>query len=256
MIKPPKQSSYKSYIFIEKRYKIEEVLKHYTKEQIKINFDGHLVNMSSKRYELFKNKGCICSECGREGRFFLLQKSNSSSRNNTYHFGLWSEDLVQMTKDHIVPKSLGGTNTLENFKTMCEICNSKKGNTCTDKDLIEGKIKEGILISSTLKNINSKEYKILKDKIYKFAKELKTNDKLFLKYKKEISLFMSENHINPYLNKDIIPNEILNKITYMENFYLKIIAFANGNISLKNNAFIGLPKSIRQDLIETYKYIN
>lgn len=35
---------------------------------------------------------------------------------------------VLMTKDHIVPKSLGGRNCLENYQTMCCVCNCNKGN--------------------------------------------------------------------------------------------------------------------------------
>ena len=34
-----------------------------------------------------------------------------------------------MTKDHIIPKSKGGPDCIENFQTMCEECNKKKKNT-------------------------------------------------------------------------------------------------------------------------------
>ena len=37
-----------------------------------------------------------------------------------------------MTKDHIVPKSKGGPDCIENFQTMCEECNKKKKNTMPD----------------------------------------------------------------------------------------------------------------------------
>lgn len=35
---------------------------------------------------------------------------------------------VMMTKDHIIPVSKGGKNTLENYQTMCRKCNVQKGN--------------------------------------------------------------------------------------------------------------------------------
>ena len=34
-----------------------------------------------------------------------------------------------MTKDHIIPRSKGGPDCIENFQTMCEECNKKKRDT-------------------------------------------------------------------------------------------------------------------------------
>jgi hypothetical protein len=47
------------------------------------------------------------------------------------HFNLYAEEdarLILMTKDHILAKSKGGQDVLENFQTMCAICNNLKGN--------------------------------------------------------------------------------------------------------------------------------
>lgn len=35
----------------------------------------------------------------------------------------------ETTLDHIYPKSLGGSNTFDNFQIMCGTCNSLKGST-------------------------------------------------------------------------------------------------------------------------------
>lgn len=35
----------------------------------------------------------------------------------------------QATKDHVVPKALGGTNTLDNYVLACQSCNNDKGTT-------------------------------------------------------------------------------------------------------------------------------
>lgn len=54
----------------------------------------------------------------------------------TPHFNLYAPGLpgwhnkpwVLMTQDHIVPKSRGGATMMSNLQTMCEKCNSEKGN--------------------------------------------------------------------------------------------------------------------------------
>jgi len=35
----------------------------------------------------------------------------------------------QATKDHVVPKGLGGSNTLDNYVLACQTCNNDKGTT-------------------------------------------------------------------------------------------------------------------------------
>jgi len=40
---------------------------------------------------------------------------------------MYSGDIL-MTKDHIVPVSLGGKDSLDNLQTMCYRCNRSKGN--------------------------------------------------------------------------------------------------------------------------------
>jgi len=45
---------------------------------------------------------------------------------------------VLMTIDHILPKSRGGGNNINNYQPMCQPCNSKKGNKVgiNDTDLL------------------------------------------------------------------------------------------------------------------------
>lgn len=89
----------------------------------------YYVNLNSQRLILFKAKGVICVSCGLVGEFFALERQDVENP----HFNLYGVDEegdeVLFTKDHIIPKSKGGPNTLANFQTMCYPCNSLKGDS-------------------------------------------------------------------------------------------------------------------------------
>ncbi len=143
-IKPKKKRVKKikrGYIRIGK-YEINEVLgfvgpykKSYMGEDENGKIISAKVKMGSQRYELFKNKGVVCVICGLAGEFFYLEKQGESYGDHefsSYHFNLYGYnekgEEVMLTKDHIFPKSKGGANELENYQTMCTVCNSNKGN--------------------------------------------------------------------------------------------------------------------------------
>ncbi|MNJ90201.1 HNH endonuclease [compost metagenome] len=114
-------------------YSIEEVLSkivpiNVDKKESKVDFDGDMIPMSSHRYHNFKEHGVVCVCCGIKGEYFVKERSKGSI---SYHFNLYAIDEnkneVLMTKDHIVAKSQGGPNRLENYQPMCTICNKEKG---------------------------------------------------------------------------------------------------------------------------------
>lgn len=89
-------------------------------------FDGFPVKTYSQRYALFLTS-TKCAECGLEANCYILERSKDAS---TYHFNLYYKDNdkeVLFTKDHIIPASKGGHNTLNNYQTMCSPCNYRKG---------------------------------------------------------------------------------------------------------------------------------
>lgn len=95
-----------------------------------VNFDGDMIYGNSHRYQTFFTKGTKCACCGLEGKYFAKEKCKDVNR---YHLNLYGVDEngneVLMTKDHILPKSKGGRNHLDNYQTMCIRCNMLKGNT-------------------------------------------------------------------------------------------------------------------------------
>lgn len=42
---------------------------------------------------------------------------------------------VLMTRDHIIPRSLGGINDVKNLRVGCQPCNSARGNSMNEEDL-------------------------------------------------------------------------------------------------------------------------
>ena len=105
----------------------------FNKRKTRIMFQGDEIKTTSQRYQLFFTKGMRCVNCGIEGRFFAKEKTLNDQR---YHLNLYAVNAigqeVLMTKDHIIPKSKGGKNKLENYQTMCMVCNAKKGNKCDE----------------------------------------------------------------------------------------------------------------------------
>lgn len=96
-----------------------------------IDFDGDPLKANSQRYRLFFTKGFCCVKCGIEGKYFAKER-DTNSNSDKYHLNLYAIDEngeeVLMTKDHIIPRSKGGNNKIDNYQTMCTRCNNKKGN--------------------------------------------------------------------------------------------------------------------------------
>lgn len=91
--------------------------------------DGDLINFSSSRLQTFARKGIICARCGIEGEFFIKEKNHE--RDKYWHLSFYAIDgyknFILMTKDHIIPKSKGGKDHIDNFQPMCYLCNQDKG---------------------------------------------------------------------------------------------------------------------------------
>ena len=123
---------------MEKKYSIEEVYDIIGEEHLlrknergrqydkckDVIVEGYKVRLNSLRYMTFYQKGTTCVCCGKKGAYFKLDGTTEGRR----HFNLYAADGTLMTKDHIVPRSKGGKNNVDNMQTMCFACNVKKGN--------------------------------------------------------------------------------------------------------------------------------
>lgn len=97
-----------------------------TDKKIKLSGYDKEVGLNSLRIVLFK-KHKTCVICGIVGSFLALECNNDE----TAHLNMYGLDLngreILMTKDHILPKSKGGKDILENMQVMCVDCNVAKG---------------------------------------------------------------------------------------------------------------------------------
>jgi hypothetical protein len=84
----------------------------------------HTKYANHRRLRVFHNKGRVCvnEHCKKEGVFLIKAKNSAGG----FHVDLYTKDFEMMTIDHIIPKSKGGENTLENLQPMCHTCNTVK----------------------------------------------------------------------------------------------------------------------------------
>jgi hypothetical protein len=97
--------------------------KHTLIEELSIS-DLQVKFADHHRLGVFARKGCVCVTCGKVGTRLL----KSVDRGGAVHIDPYTDDLVPITIDHILPKSRGGENHIDNYQPMCFPCNNKKGN--------------------------------------------------------------------------------------------------------------------------------
>lgn len=122
--------------------------------KIRVQIDEYYVNISSLRLKSFFLHGTNCSCCENKADFFAVERGTGT--NTPYHLNLYGLDKygaeILFTHDHILARSLGGSDTLDNTRTSCGPCNWKKGQ-------IEHLIKE---------STDDKEKELLQEQLQKF----------------------------------------------------------------------------------------
>jgi 5-methylcytosine-specific restriction endonuclease McrA len=103
------------------------ILEHIRSDAGRANLDGDSVRVTGVRLRSFAEHGVTCVTCGLVGTFFAKEKGGNDTR---FHLNLYAIDEngkeVLMTRDHIIPRSKGGSEGIENMQTMCSRCNGKK----------------------------------------------------------------------------------------------------------------------------------
>ena len=118
-------------------FKIEDVMpfvensfEYDPKKEYDVNGVKYIVKMNSQRYFTFQ-KSMSCAACGLAGTKFFLERFAKDPK-FVAHFNLYAEEhgqFILLTKDHIVPKALGGKDYVSNYQTMCSVCNNFKADS-------------------------------------------------------------------------------------------------------------------------------
>lgn len=113
---------------------LDEVFPHIKKhfnEQVKrrVKIKEFFVNVQSLRLRTFLKKGTKCPCCGVTANFFAIERTQGNQ--GGFHLNLYGinshNEEVLFTHDHIIARSHGGEDNIENSRTMCGPCNWKKG---------------------------------------------------------------------------------------------------------------------------------
>lgn len=87
------------------------------------------------RLRVFYHKGCTCLNCGVTATIIAKGKIK-----NTEHWDVYTDTYYPLTVDHIVPRSRGGSNDLQNLQPLCYKCNQKKGSSLPGEDPFAARI--------------------------------------------------------------------------------------------------------------------
>jgi hypothetical protein len=110
----------------------EEVMPYIThdpiKREYKNNNDIYQVKMNTDRYHVFRDN-IACVSCGLKATKILLECHPSDMVPHFNFYGEEDKKMILFTKDHIKAKAFGGEDQLDNYQTMCCICNNLKAHS-------------------------------------------------------------------------------------------------------------------------------
>lgn len=82
-------------------------------------------NLGTRMKAILNSQTCV--DCGLEGNVFRLERNGIRRPHLNLYHRTPNGKYIMLTRDHIIPKAVGGLSIDINQQTMCSICNSQKG---------------------------------------------------------------------------------------------------------------------------------
>jgi len=100
---------------------------HMKPKQERVTLGNNTCHVTSLRLRTFALKGTSCYICNLKATHFSVDIQYDGQ---APHLNLWGSnpdgELTLFTHDHVLARSLGGKDKIENTKTCCTICNFEK----------------------------------------------------------------------------------------------------------------------------------
>ena len=96
--------------------------------------NGMICNLLTQTLKVVANQPCVV--CGAKVSFAMVELASPDSKTGVLVLYASRSDgsFAPLTKDHIYPKSKGGTNDMANMQCMCFVCNRAKGDVIPEPD--------------------------------------------------------------------------------------------------------------------------
>lgn len=154
----------------------------------------------SRTVKVVSNDDFLCKNCTKEAEYVTYQRSRD---NNQIYISFWISKpnmYVPLTKDHILAKSLGGTDAFENLQSLCYICNQEKSD---DLVHIDNPLGDG---AGSKKLVDREQFDDYKKKVAHFKYARKKMKKLYREipwYYRLLGVhkFIEKNLMNPMRDK-------------------------------------------------------